>query len=73
MTATISAEYVLVTPGGALMPVTNPAIANAYVQRGVATLHTRKTTMTPDPNSGTARWTYGPWRHIRSTTTRTAA
>jgi hypothetical protein len=73
MTATISAEYVLITAGGALMPVTNPAIASAYVQRGVATLHTRKTTMTPDPNSGTAHWTYGPWKHIRSTTTRTAA
>jgi hypothetical protein len=72
MTAYVSAEYVLVTAGGALMPVTNPAVAAAYVERGVATLHTRKTTMTPDPNSGTARWTYGPWKHIR-TSTRTAA
>lgn len=60
----VTAEYVVLTPAGALMPAVNADVARPYVLNG-STLLTRKVTMTPTRDSGTARWTYGPWRPVR--------
>lgn len=74
----IHAEYAIAAQGGAVMPVAAAdttaarAIARPYLLNG-ALLVTRKVTITPVHDSGTAAVQYGPWREIRTTPTMLAA